>query len=153
MIKTAHRQIVACAAALALGMAAIPDQAASEIGVAAAVNPQATGHPTGGSARTIVLGGKLTFKERVETTDGGLVQVLLLDGSTFTVGPNSDLVIDEFVYNPDTGKRHDCRGRGATKQPSRNHSPAFKAKVAVAALKGEKTLVDPSGLRGPIHLF
>ena len=29
-----------------------------------------------------------------------------------------------------------------TKRPRRNHSPAFKAKVAVAALNGEKTLVD-----------
>jgi transposase len=29
-----------------------------------------------------------------------------------------------------------------TKRVRRNHSPAFKAKVAVAALKGEKTLVE-----------
>jgi hypothetical protein len=28
------------------------------------------------------------------------VQVLLVDGSTFTVGPGSDLVIDRFVYDP-----------------------------------------------------
>ena len=26
-----------------------------------------------------------------------------------------------------------------TKRPRRNHSPAFKAKVAIAAIKGEKT--------------
>lgn len=30
--------------------------------------------------------------------------MLLLDGSTFTVGPDSSLVIDKFVYNPGTGK-------------------------------------------------
>ncbi len=29
-----------------------------------------------------------------------------------------------------------------TRRPRRNHSPAFKAKVAVAAIKGEKTLSD-----------
>jgi transposase len=29
-----------------------------------------------------------------------------------------------------------------TKRPRRNHSPAFKAKVALAALKGEKTLTE-----------
>ena len=28
------------------------------------------------------------------------------------------------------------------KQPRRNHSPAFKAKVALAAVKGEKTLAE-----------
>ena len=29
-----------------------------------------------------------------------------------------------------------------TKRTRRNHTPAFKAKVAVAALKGEKTLAE-----------
>lgn len=29
-----------------------------------------------------------------------------------------------------------------SKRPRRNHSPAFKAKVALAAVKGEKTLVE-----------
>jgi transposase len=34
------------------------------------------------------------------------------------------------------------RGATMTKRPRRNHSPAFKAKVAIAAIKGEKTLVE-----------
>src|SRR5208282_1223869 len=29
-----------------------------------------------------------------------------------------------------------------SRRPRRNHTPAFKAKVAVAAIKGEKTLAD-----------
>ena len=29
-----------------------------------------------------------------------------------------------------------------TRRPRRNHSPAFKAKVSVAAIKGEKTLIE-----------
>ena len=29
-----------------------------------------------------------------------------------------------------------------TRRPRRNHSPAFKAKVALAALKGEQTLAE-----------
>jgi transposase len=29
-----------------------------------------------------------------------------------------------------------------TRRPRRNHSPAFKAEVAVAAIKGEKTLAE-----------
>jgi transposase len=29
-----------------------------------------------------------------------------------------------------------------SKRPHRNHSPAFKAKVALAAVKGDKTLVE-----------
>ena len=30
------------------------------------------------------------------------------------------------------------------KRPRRNHSPAFKAKVALAAVKGEKTIISVS---------
>ena len=30
------------------------------------------------------------------------------------------------------------------RRPRRNHSPAFKAKVAVAAIKGEKTMIELS---------
>ena len=29
-----------------------------------------------------------------------------------------------------------------TRRPRRNHTPAFKAKVAIAAVKGEKTLAE-----------
>jgi hypothetical protein len=29
-----------------------------------------------------------------------------------------------------------------TRRPCRNHSPAFKAKVAVTAIKGDKTLIE-----------
>ena len=29
-----------------------------------------------------------------------------------------------------------------SKRPRRNHSPAFKAKVALAAVKGDKTLAE-----------
>ena len=37
-----------------------------------------------------------------------------------------------------------CRDEGAkmTRRPRRNHSPAFKAKVALAALKGDSTMSE-----------
>jgi transposase len=45
-------------------------------------------------------------------------------------------------FLPDSGE--DCRASGETmtRRPRRNHTPAFKAKVALAALKGEKTLSE-----------
>lgn len=33
-----------------------------------------------------------------------------------------------------------CQGAEATRRPRRNHTAAFKAKVAIAALKGDETL-------------
>jgi transposase-like protein len=46
-------------------------------------------------------------------------------------------------FLPDSGE-HDRRESGVTmtKRARRNHAPAFKAKVALAALKGEKTLAE-----------
>ena len=31
------------------------------------------------------------------------LQIMLLDGTTFSVGPNSSMVIDEFVFDPSSG--------------------------------------------------
>jgi trimeric autotransporter adhesin len=76
---------------------------AAQVGVAAAVNSDAFGTPPGGDRSTKVLGDNVIYNERIETSGSGLVQVLLVDGSTFTVGANSNLVIDEFVYDPNSG--------------------------------------------------
>ena len=78
-------------------------QASAEVGVAAAVNVDARGRPPGAAPRVITLGSNVVFNEEITTDAAGLVQILLLDGTTFTVGPNSRLTIDEFVYDPETG--------------------------------------------------
>ena len=72
--------------------------------MAAAVKPDATSQPPGGDASTLRIGKSVVYNERIDTSGSGQVQVLLLDGSTFTVGPGSSLVIDKFVYNPASGK-------------------------------------------------
>ena len=79
-------------------------QAAERVGVAAAVTPQATSQPPGAATRTLNIGASVVYNERIDTSGSGVVQVLLLDGSTFTVGPGSSLVIDRFVYDPKSGK-------------------------------------------------
>ena len=78
--------------------------AADKVGVAAAVKPDATSQPPGGETTTLNIGKAVLYNERIDTSSSGVVQVLLLDGSTFTVGPGSSLVIDKFVYNPSSGK-------------------------------------------------
>ena len=79
-------------------------QAADRVGVAAAVTPAATSQPPGAAMSTLKIGKSVVYNERIDTSGSGVVQVLLLDGSTFTVGPGSSLVIDKFVYDPKSGK-------------------------------------------------
>jgi len=93
----------AFAALVFSSLAAEPSEAGERVGVAAAVTPQATSQPPGGSTKTLKIGKSVVYNERIDTSDNGVVQVLLVDGSTFTVGPKSSLVIDKFVYNRSTG--------------------------------------------------
>lgn len=90
------------ASAITVLLLAVPALAETNVGVTAAVNPSATGS-IGGAVRTISLGDNVVYSERIQTGSEGLVQILLADGTTFMVGPNSDLVIDSFVYDPNAG--------------------------------------------------
>jgi len=79
-------------------------EASERVGVAAAVTPDASSQPPGEETRTLKIGKSVVYDERIDTSSSGVVQVLLLDGSTFSVGPGSSLVIDKFVYDPKSGK-------------------------------------------------
>ena len=86
--------------ALAVVMAALcglPAGAQQRVGVNAAVNIDANGTPPGGSARRLIIGQEVVHDERITTDTQGQTQILFLDGSSVSVGPNADLAIDEFV--------------------------------------------------------
>jgi hypothetical protein len=87
-------------AILGMGFALAAPANAEKVGIAAAVNPDAFSSLSGSPQSQLSIGKSIFFNERINTTTSGLVQVLLADGSTFTVGPGSDLVIDKFVYDP-----------------------------------------------------
>ena len=79
---------------------------AQEVGTAAAVNPESQSTPPGGATTTLKVGARVVHKERIKTTPQGSVQLLFLDRSTLSIAPNSEIVIDEFVYNPGAGSGH-----------------------------------------------
>lgn len=94
---------VAAAAAVLTGILSVPALAVeSRIGVASAVNPEAEGRPPGAAMRVLQVGIDLQADERVTTSANGQAQLLFLDGSAMSIGPNSDLVLDRFVYDPGT---------------------------------------------------
>ena len=75
--------------------------AAQNYGRVGAVNLDATGTPPGGVAKSLTVGRNIIHKERIVTAAKGSTQVLFPDQSTLNVGSNSNIVIDEFVYDPD----------------------------------------------------
>lgn len=104
---TARRFTRAAALAVlpALALFALhPALAASDpIGVAAAVNPDAAGTPPQMQKRLIEVGTNMLKDEKVETGPNGQVQLLFNDGSAISIGPNSEMVLDTFVYDPAKG--------------------------------------------------
>ncbi|HYM72109.1 MAG TPA: FecR domain-containing protein [Stellaceae bacterium] len=101
LIQLGAATAIVAALAAAPAIAQTPP-AAPAIGVASAVNPQTTGEAPGGPKRTIMIGNNIVHSERVMTGPDGQAQILFVDSSAFSVGPNSDIVIDEFVYDPAT---------------------------------------------------
>jgi hypothetical protein len=45
-------------------------------------------------------------------------------------------------FLPEIGEDAETGGHLMARRPRRTHAPAFKAKVALAAIKGEKTLAE-----------
>jgi hypothetical protein len=92
--------LLTSASVAALSLAWAPSSALAEkVGVTAAVKPDAFSDGT-----PVSIGSSVFYNQRINTSGSGIVQVLLIDGSTFTVGPGSDLVIDKFVYDPKKNK-------------------------------------------------
>ena len=75
---------------------------AQQVGTAAAANTVSTGTPPGGKNRVIELGSQVVRREKIDTSASGTVQLLFVDKTTFNIGPNSSVIIDDFVFNPDT---------------------------------------------------
>lgn len=50
--------------------------------------------------RILTSGAPLYLNEKIETGPDGSLQVMLIDETVFTIGKNSSMVLDDFVYDP-----------------------------------------------------
>ena len=75
-----------------------------QIGVASAVNKNTTDLSLEQERKLIDAGYEIIQNHTIETDEIGRAQMLLLDGTAFSVGPNSSVVLDKFIYNPDTAE-------------------------------------------------
>ncbi|NQV80947.1 MAG: FecR domain-containing protein, partial [Alphaproteobacteria bacterium] len=136
-------------------------RAGGEIGVTAALNPNATGAPAQSEPRLLEVGVNVFANERIVTTAGGQVQMLFVDESAFTVGPDSDVVLDEFVFDPGdgTGKLALTAAKGVFRfvggKISKNTPVTLKTPTAVIGIRGGIALVNvqPDGATRATFLF
>lgn len=134
--------------ALAAGLTATPAGVqAREAGVAAAVNADSKTLPPQQAEQTLVVGHNVVFDEKITTGPAGQAQLLMLDQSAVTVAQNSSLVIDKFVYDPDTktGEMALSLSRGLMRFVGGRLSKNGKATV--------RTPVATMGIRGGIAIF
>lgn len=144
MICMTEHRIIRGTLALLVAGALCSGASAQEVGKAAAVNPAATAN-----LRTIAIGSSIAHKAHIQTQAGGSVQLLFLDKTSMTIGPNSDLTIDEYVYDPtgNTGKLAATLGKGALRfvggQISHNGDAEIRTANAVIGIRGGTAFISP----------
>jgi FecR protein len=124
-------------------VASLPQAGAQQnVGKVGAVNPASTGTPPGASSRTLVIGADVLHMERIQTSSAGSTQVVFPDSSTLNVGRDSNIVIDEYVYNPNagTGSMVASIGKGVMRfvggQISHTQGMQVKTPVATLGVRG-----------------
>lgn len=75
--------------------------AEAKVGVTSVTDGEPLGQPPAASERILRVGIDVQASERVTTKADDRAHVVFLDGTSLTIGPNSVLVIDKYVYDPD----------------------------------------------------
>jgi hypothetical protein len=115
------------------------------VGVAAAVKEQVTGS-LGAQQRQLARGDGVFQNEIIGTNDVSSSQLLFLDETTLTVGPNSNVTLDEFVYDPRPGasKVTMTIGKGVTRFVTgvlQTNSYEIKTPTATIGVRGTILLI------------
>lgn len=160
------RKILLHGSALALVLIAAPfaasPPAAAKVGVTSTTTGEPLGTPPAQPQRVLKVGIDVFANERIQTRADDRAHLLFADGSALTIGPNSDLVIDRFVYDPDKGSgdiaisatRGVFRlvGGKITKQ---GDGATMKVGTATLGLRGGIAIIDASnpGLLDAFFMF
>lgn len=75
---------------------------AQQVGVTSVAVGEPHGTPPAQSERILRVGIDVNASERIVTRANDRAHLVFLDGSALTIGPDSNLVIDRFVYDPNT---------------------------------------------------
>jgi hypothetical protein len=85
--------------ALFLCCSATPILAAESVGEATSLRPSATQATSGSAPQALAWKDQIYKNAQLATTDKGALEVTFLDHSKLSIGPNSSMTVDEFVYS------------------------------------------------------
>ena len=117
-----------------------PSFAQNKIGVAAAVKNQVTSN-----ARPLVAGSDVRVREVVRTGADSMAQLLFADETSLSIGPQSEVTLDRFVYDPNrrAGNVVFNTGRGVFRFVSGSQQPtSYQIKTPVATIGVRGTVID-----------
>lgn len=134
--------------AAVLSLAAFP-ALAEKVGNVGAVNVAAHGTPPGAAKRALTVGLGVEKRERIETSADGSAQIVFNDTSTMTVGRNSSIVIDDFVYNGESGSQGVSIAKGVMRfvggGVSHGSGANLKTPTASIGVRGGSAMVRVGG--------
>lgn len=133
---------------VAVVTAAILSPALADERAGATVRVQADSYQRSGFFPSwLEVGDEIYQEAKVYTEKYGSVEILFDDGTNMTISPNSEIVVDEFVYAADsgTGKAVISLGVGALRMisgrlPSENYE--VKTPVATIGVRGTEFVLD-----------
>ncbi|MBL6651888.1 MAG: FecR domain-containing protein [Reyranella sp.] len=76
--------------------------AAAKVGVTSATDGDPLGKPPQEAERVLRIGIDVQANELITTNANDRAHLVFLDGSSLTVGPNAQITIDKFVFDPNT---------------------------------------------------
>jgi hypothetical protein len=88
-----------------LGLTAAPvivGEAVAKVGVTSATDGDPLGKPPREAERVLRIGIDVQANELITTSATDRAHLVFLDGSSLTVGPDAQLTIDKFVFDPNT---------------------------------------------------
>lgn len=157
MMMKAIAVLLAAAQAASAASVAAP----LNIGVASAVRGAVKATAPGAAGRVVETGKPVYSHDKVTTGPEGKLQILLLDQTSFTIGANSELELDEFVFDPNTnvGKVSAKIAKGAfrfvTGKVARRDPAAMQVETPVGTIgiRGTMTAGTVSGSEATIILL
>jgi ferric-dicitrate binding protein FerR (iron transport regulator) len=132
--------------AVLLAAVALASSAQAErIGKATSAVPTAT-FSDGGDAQDIEIGTTFEQNDRIKTGKGGAAELEFLDGTSLTIGENSEIVLDKMIFDRDRAKSATVevvKGTLRFVTGNSDHS-AYQIKTPVATIGVRGTVIDVS---------